>query len=112
MLSELDKVSEIQEEVRMPSGYSLDAVVAFRGQRVGVEVDGPSHFVGRSRTPTGSTSLKRRQILALEDVCLLPVLYWEWDNLNMDERHKFLERGLSDAFDRKSAMKQGTASPF
>ena len=81
----------------MPSGYSLDTVVVFRGQRVGVEVDGPSHFVGRSRTPTGGTSLKRRQILALEDARLLSVPYWEWSATNKAERRRFLESGLSSA---------------
>jgi hypothetical protein len=26
-------------------GYSLDAVIVYRGNKIGVEVDGPSHFV-------------------------------------------------------------------
>jgi len=41
-----------REEVRTPLGYSLDAVVDFEGREVAVEVDGPSHFVGRA--PSGA----------------------------------------------------------
>ena len=46
-----------QEEVRTPQGYSLDAVVMHGGRQVAIEVDGPSHFCGR--TPTGATALIR-----------------------------------------------------
>ena len=67
-----------QEEVRTPQGYSLDAVVSHGGREVAVEVDGPSHFLGR--TPTGATALKRRQLRAA-GWALLPVPYWEWDAL-------------------------------
>jgi very-short-patch-repair endonuclease len=38
-----------QEEVLTEEGYSLDFVVEWRGRQVAIEVDGPSHFVGRSR---------------------------------------------------------------
>ena len=41
-----------------------------------IEVDGPSHFCGR--TPTVATALKRRQLRAAGSA-LLPVPYWEWD---------------------------------
>ena len=50
----------VQEEVRIKSGYSLDAVIGLGGAPVGVEADGPSHFIGRA--PTGATLLKRRQL--------------------------------------------------
>jgi hypothetical protein len=66
---------QVQEEVRTSLGHSLDAVVQLDGRQVGIEVDGPSHFVGR--TPTGSTALKRRQLKAA-GWTLLPVPYWEW----------------------------------
>ena len=39
--------------MRTAQGYSLDAVVVVAGREVAVEVDGPSHFVGR--VPTGAT---------------------------------------------------------
>ena len=51
-----------REEVRTLQGYSLDAVVMHGGREVAIEVDGPSHFCGR--TPTGATALKRRQLRA------------------------------------------------
>ena len=40
------------EEVVLHAGYSLDFVVKWRGQWVGVEVDGPSHFQGREPNST------------------------------------------------------------
>ena len=47
-----------EEEVVLHEGYSLDFVVEWRGERVGVEVDGPSHFKGRE--PNSAMLLKRR----------------------------------------------------
>ena len=40
----------VQEEVVLEEGCSLDLVVDGRGERLAVEVDGPSHFVGRKAT--------------------------------------------------------------
>ena len=65
-----------EEEVRLAEGYSIDLVVKWRGKRVGVEVDGPSHFVGRE--PTGAMLLKRRQLRHL-GWRLVSGLYWKWD---------------------------------
>ena len=48
-----------EDEVLTPSGYRLDALVEVYGMKVGIEVDGPSHFMNQE--PTGSTFLKRRQ---------------------------------------------------
>ena len=88
-----------REEVRTPLGYSLDAVVDFEGREVAVEVDGPSHFVGRA--PSGATALKRRQLRAA-GWALLSVPYWEWDELEAEgkagaEAGHYLERGLRAA---------------
>ena len=82
-----------QEEVRTPQGYSLDAVVMHGGREVAIEVDGPSHFCGR--TPTGATALKRRQLRAA-GWALLPVPYWEWDALgrSMAAKQEYLLAGL------------------
>jgi hypothetical protein len=70
----------VKEEHRCKvSGYSIDALVTLKnGEQIAVEVDGPSHFVGRSHQPTGSTLLKHRQLR----YCgwrLESVPYWEWD---------------------------------
>jgi hypothetical protein len=80
-LGSLPEVSQVQEEVRTKVGYSLDAFIVYRGDRVGVEIDGPSHFVGRSSTPTGSTVLKHRQLRALEGWKLISIAYREWDEI-------------------------------
>ena len=74
-----------REEVRTEQGYSLDAVILHGGREVAIEVDGPSHFCGR--TPTGATALKRRQLRAA-GWALLPVPYWEWDALGSSEAAK------------------------
>jgi len=51
----------VQEEKVLEAGYSLDLVVDCGGEvLIPIEVDGPSHFVGR--VPTASTLLKRRQL--------------------------------------------------
>ena len=85
-----------REEVRTPQGYSLDAVVSHSGREVAVEVDGPSHFVGR--TPTGATALKRRQLRAA-GWALLSVPYWEWNALGQalgskTAKQAYLQRAL------------------
>ena len=39
---------ELEEEVLTKSGYRLDALVEADGKKVAIEVDGPSHFLGRN----------------------------------------------------------------
>ena len=59
------------------------------------EVDGPSHFCGR--TPTGATALKRRQLRAA-GWALLPVPYWEWNDLSSSSaRQEYLRAALQGA---------------
>ena len=74
------------EEYRTPSGYSLDALVEIEGNKVGVEVDGPSHFIDRE--PNGSTLLKRRQVTTIDKIHLVSVPYWEWNKLGKDRSKK------------------------
>ena len=91
---------QVEEEHRTEIGYSLDALVPWRGVRVAVEVDGPSHFVGGSRVPTGATALKRRQLRTLGGWPLLTIPYWEWGELNgagVSEVEAYLRRGLDAA---------------
>ena len=86
-----------REEVRTAQGYSLDAVVCVRGVQVAVEVDGPSHFVGRTQKLTGATALKRRQLHAF-GWPLLAVPYWEWERLRgRGEQLEYLQRQLHEA---------------
>ena len=78
VISELISIGlQPEEEVLMESGYRLDAVVEVNGKRIGIEVDGPTHFVGRE--PTGSTILKHRQVTNLDEVEVISVPYWEWE---------------------------------
>ena len=72
---------EPKEEVLMDSGYRIDAIVEVKGKTVGVEVDGPWHFIGNSRSPLGRTILKRRQVPAIDGIELVSVSYWEWNKL-------------------------------
>ena len=68
-------------------------MVLYGGREVAIEVDGPSHFCGR--TPTGATALKRRQLRAAGRA-LLPVPYWEWDALgsNVAVKQQYLRAAL------------------
>jgi hypothetical protein len=67
-----------EEEVVLHEGYSLDLVVEWRGELVGVEVDSPFHFIWHE--PSGATQLKRRQLRPL-GWRLVSVPYWEWDEV-------------------------------
>ena len=79
---------ELKEEVLMDSGYRIDAIVEVNDKTIGVEVDGPSHFIRKGRSPTGSTILKRRQVPAIDGIELVSVSYWDWNNLAKDEAKK------------------------
>ena len=63
----------------------MDALVTLNnGERIAVEVDGPSHFLGRSQQPNGATLLKRRQLRHFE-WRLVSVPYWAWDRNEIEE---------------------------
>ena len=68
------------------SGYSIDALIKINHKNVGIEVDGPTHFIGRR--PTGSTVLKHRQVVAIDKIPLVSVPYWEWNKLKNDRNLK------------------------
>ena len=71
-------------------------MVLYGGREVAIEVDGPSHFCGR--TPTGATALKRRQLRAA-GWALLAVPYWEWDvhGMNNAAKQEYLRAALQGA---------------
>jgi len=81
--------SRPREEVTIPEGYSLDYLVEWRGARVAVEVDGPSHYAAASatasaaqhRAPSSATLLKRRQLRSF-GWRLVSIPYFEWDQLH------------------------------
>mmetsp|Transcript_46618 Transcript_46618/g.54489 ORF Transcript_46618/g.54489 Transcript_46618/m.54489 type:complete len:97 (-) Transcript_46618:21-311(-) len=68
-----------EEEVILNSGYSIDLLVSMNEREIAIEVDGPSHFIGKSKKPNGKTQLKHRQIHTLDNLKVLSVPYWEWD---------------------------------
>lgn len=84
-----------QEEVIMKSGYRIDAVVTVGGKQIATEVDGPSHFIGKSRELTASTLLKHREVVALDGMKVVSVPYWEWDKFKKDDNKK-KEKYLQD----------------
>lgn len=61
-------------------GYTLDVVIEREGDKaICVEVDGPTHFVGRSRRRSGATILKQRQLCSY-GYSLVSIPYWEWNS--------------------------------
>eukprot|EP00984_Skeletonema_dohrnii_P015300 scaffold6582_cov83-Skeletonema_dohrnii-CCMP3373.AAC.1 len=86
-----------KEEVLVGSGYRIDALVEVNGKAIGIEVDGPSHFIGRSKSPLAKTILKRRQVPSIDGIELVSVPYWEWDKLGKDQAKKqdYLRKLLS-----------------
>jgi len=79
---------DLEEEALTAIGYRLDALAVVRGAKVGIEVDGPFHFLA-SRNLTGSTMLKRRQVTALAGMPLVFIPYWEW---NEQGNNSFMKR--------------------
>ena len=79
-----------------PQGYSLDALVHVAGRDVGIEVDGPRHFLGRA--PTGRTLLKRRQLRAA-NWALVAVPYWDWNSLLAACRREYMAGRLEAELD-------------
>ena len=73
------------------SGYSIDGLIELNGKKVGIEVDGPSHFIGRRQN--GPTVLKHRQVFAIDKTPLVSVPYWEWDKLkkNRNKNQQYLQ---------------------
>eukprot|EP00965_Chrysotila_dentata_P092673 3058980-Pleurochrysis_carterae.AAC.1 len=61
--------------------YSIDLTVDWGNERVRIEVDGPGHFLPNSRSPLGSTLLKRRQLQRFGHK-LLSLPYWELEMLD------------------------------
>ena len=87
VISQLSSMAlELEEEVLTKSGYRLDALFEVNGKKIGVEVDGPTHFIGRN--PNGSTILKHRQITNLDNIPVVSVPYWDWNKFRKDSDKK------------------------
>ena len=97
IISELDGLGLApNKEYRTKSGYCLDALLNVNGMLVGMEVDGPTHFVGRN--PAGSTILKHRQVANIDDIEIVSLPYWELNHLvSPDQKHQYLKEKLDIA---------------
>ena len=85
---------DVEEEVLLGSGYRIDALAKIGvGRKVAVAVDGPTHFI--QRRPTGSTILKHRQVARLDRIEVVPVPYWEWNELkNSEMKQRYLRERI------------------
>jgi hypothetical protein len=77
-----------KEEELLDCGYRIDALVEVNGKTIGVEVDGPSHFIGKGKSPMAKTILKRRQAPSIDGIELVSVPYWEWNKLGKSQTKK------------------------
>jgi hypothetical protein len=105
---------EIVEEYCDPrSGLSIDILVRPRPAAGGVtapdsegehpvewavEVDGPTHFLGLTRTPSAKTLLKRKRLGQL-GYTMVPVPFFEWSALAGKEAQRRYLQGLLESED-------------
>ena len=91
----------VTEEYQTESGYRIDALVEVDGIRVGVEVDGPFHFIGDS--VDGSTMLKHRQVGAIDKIHLISAPYYEWEKLkDQGAKRQYLQSLLASVLPEQS----------
>mmetsp|Transcript_29229 Transcript_29229/g.58804 ORF Transcript_29229/g.58804 Transcript_29229/m.58804 type:complete len:1061 (+) Transcript_29229:47-3229(+) len=79
----------VDEEVQTKSGYVLDATFIHNGKVIGLEIDGPSHFIGKKKK--GNTILKERQVANVDLIPLISVPYWEWSDLvSLEDKESYI----------------------
>ena len=101
---------EPEAEVRTPEGYRLDFVIHVDGERVGIEVDGPNHFVANTILSTASTHLKHRQLCRLSSLRTLIIPYFRWNETGhtLGRKRRYLKL-LVQSFRDGSAEASGVA---
>jgi hypothetical protein len=67
------------EHIEERTGYSID--LALPSVRLGVEVDGPSHFIRQHRDAFNGSTLLKRRLLQLAGWRIISVPYFEWNEL-------------------------------
>ena len=106
-----------EQEVVIKEGYSIDVLILWNGERVAIEVDGPTHFLwrqlGEDCPANGATLLKRRQLKAL-GLPLVTVPYQKWDKLTcVEAKCEYLLHILQslqvEGTEKKQAMLQALA---
>ena len=76
-------------------------MVEVDGISVGVEDDGPFHFIGDS--VDGSTMLKHRQVGATEKIHLVSAPYYEWEKLkDQGAKRQYLQSLLASVLPEQS----------
>jgi len=95
VISELSRMGlQLEEEALTSSGYRLDVLVNIDGKQIGIEVDGPTHFIDKE--PTGSTILKHRQVVNCDGIELVSIPYWEWNELkSSNDKERYLRGKLN-----------------
>ncbi len=84
LVSELVSMGiHLEEESCTQSGIRVDALIDLNGEKMAVEVDGPSHFVGRKLT--GNSILKHRQVSTVDGISIVSLPYWELNSLETSE---------------------------
>ena len=78
--------NDLRQEFLAKTGYRPDALVDVNAIKFGIEVDGPYHYAGRKAT--GRTLLKCKQLSTLDNISVVSVPHWEWDDVGMDSRGK------------------------
>eukprot|EP00986_Skeletonema_menzelii_P021150 scaffold33403_cov148-Skeletonema_menzelii.AAC.3 len=79
----------VDEEVQTNSGYFLDATFINNGKVIGLEIDGPSHFIGKKKK--GNTILKKRQVANIDHIPIISVPYWEWNDLvSVEDKERYI----------------------
>jgi hypothetical protein len=75
-------------------GYSID--IAFPDKKIGIEVNGPSHYLS-DNTLNGASILKYRQLYSFgwKIIC---IPYFEWDNLLEQDKQNYIDDKLRDIF--------------
>ena len=95
--------ADVEEEHRTAQGWTVDLVLTWRGVRVAVEVDGPSHFLSGSSVPTGATALKTRMLSNLApSTPLVNVAWFTWSTLALPEQPAYLTALLDAAVAEKA----------
>jgi hypothetical protein len=69
-------------EVLTRKGYGLDAIVEVDGKPIGRGQ--PAVSFCQQKRLTGNAALKCRQVTSLEDILIVSVPYWEWNELKND----------------------------
>lgn len=88
------QVAAVEEYVTQ-GGLVVDATLRWRGRKVAVEVDGPSHFTSNKPFRPLGTSVAKHRSLELKGWRVLVVPWFEWTPLtDLEARCEYLRSGL------------------